>query len=244
MNEVRSSHAVCALDGHIYAVGGCDYDVYALSSVERYDPATNSWTLVSPMQSARVSHSVCVLDGCMFAAGGVDVDQNDLSSMEKYDPQTDSWSTVAPIQHARYTHAMAVLDGHIYVAGGYGEDEDGDVITLHSVERYDAATDSWSSVADLVRSRNDFGLSVANGRLTAVGGHGEQSVEQYDVATDTWSVVPAMQMPTTRFFSASCAVEGDALAASTHTGRHNAWGCMLRERMKDATPAECKLQDV
>jgi hypothetical protein len=120
-----------------------------------------------------------------------------LSSVEKYDPLTNSWSDVAPMRHTRMYHAMTVLDGHVYVAGGHG--------AIRSVERYDAATNSWISVAGMVQGRTDFGLYVVNGRLTAVGSCESQSVEQYDVATNTWSVVPAMQMPFTRNYFASCA---------------------------------------
>jgi N-acetylneuraminic acid mutarotase len=242
MNEARSFHAVCVLNGHIYAVGGYGGDDL-LTSVERYDPSTDSWTFVTPTETSRCQHAVCVLDDCIFASGGYG-HAGRLASIEKFDPQTDSWSAVAPMQHARYHHAMAVLDCHIYIAGGLLDSEDEDPVDLPSVERYDAATDSWSSVADMVHAHPHFGLSVVNGRLTAVGGCDTHTVEQYDAAADTWSVVPAMQMPSARQWFASCTVESDAIAASTHTGRDNAWGRLLRERMKDATPAECKREDV
>jgi kelch-like protein 2/3 len=194
------------------------------------------------MRTARAYHAVCVLDGCIFVSGGTIARQQYVASVEKYDPLTDSWSAVASMQHARTGHAMAVLNGHIYVAGGCWMNEDEEKEFLRSVERYDAATNSWSSVADMVEERDNLGLLVVNGRLTAMGGRGEQSVEQYDAATNTWSVAPAMQLPSVRNFSASCTVEVDAWPASTHPGRDNVWGRMLRERMKDATLAECALQ--
>ena len=55
---VRDGHAVAALDGKLYAIGG--YDGGYLASVERYDPATNAWEAVAPMAAARVS-AVAVL---------------------------------------------------------------------------------------------------------------------------------------------------------------------------------------
>ena len=52
MATARNSHAVAVLDGKLYAVGGQNYGL--LSSVERYDPATNAWEAVAPMAAARV----------------------------------------------------------------------------------------------------------------------------------------------------------------------------------------------
>ena len=41
-SSLPSSHAVAALGGKLYAVGGLNDDDGYLSSVERYDPATNA----------------------------------------------------------------------------------------------------------------------------------------------------------------------------------------------------------
>ena len=52
MAEARYDHAVAVLDGKLYAVGGLNDDGGILSSVERYDPATNAWEEVAPLPSA------------------------------------------------------------------------------------------------------------------------------------------------------------------------------------------------
>ena len=59
-----------------------------------------------------------------------------------------------------------VLGGHIYAAGGYDIDDE----ALNTVERYDAASDRWSSVAATsVRvARRYFGSVVVGG----AGGQG------------------------------------------------------------------------
>ena len=60
MATARYSHALAVLDGKLYAVGGYGWgysgeggDDGDLSSVERYDPATNAWEAVAPMATAR-----------------------------------------------------------------------------------------------------------------------------------------------------------------------------------------------
>ena len=66
--------SVAVLDGKLYAVGGYDgvgyyddavgyYDAGRLSSVERYDPATNAWEAVAPMATARLNFGVASLRG-------------------------------------------------------------------------------------------------------------------------------------------------------------------------------------
>jgi len=56
---------MATLYGLAYAIGGSD-NCKVLSSVERYDPVRNSWTLVQPMSTARMYHGVVVLEGSLF----------------------------------------------------------------------------------------------------------------------------------------------------------------------------------
>ena len=59
MATPRDNHAVAVLDGKLYAVGGYNDDGF-LSSVERYDPAANTWEAVAPLTTAR-AYPVAVL---------------------------------------------------------------------------------------------------------------------------------------------------------------------------------------
>ena len=60
MVAARNSHAVAALGGKLYAVGGLNDDDGYLSSVERYDPATNAWEAAAPLTTARLDHGITV----------------------------------------------------------------------------------------------------------------------------------------------------------------------------------------
>ena len=67
MAEARYAHAVAVLDGKLYALGGVilnDPNGYGgyLSSVKRYDAATNAWEAVAPMATARDELTVAVLN--------------------------------------------------------------------------------------------------------------------------------------------------------------------------------------
>lgn len=56
------------LDGYVYAVGGWEGS-FRLDSVEKYDPATNTWTLVTPMKTALTSAAVVAADGMLYVTG-------------------------------------------------------------------------------------------------------------------------------------------------------------------------------
>ena len=104
----RNLAGVAVLDGKLYAVGGRNDDEDALSSVERYDPATNAWEAVAPLAAARGFLDVAVLDGKLYAVGGYNDDDGSLSSVERYDPalrDACGSEAVAPMGTARDYHA-------------------------------------------------------------------------------------------------------------------------------------------
>lgn len=61
--------------------GWCSGD--AISSVERYDPQTNEWRMVAPMNKRRCGVGVAVLNDLLYAVGGHD-GQSYLNSVERY----------------------------------------------------------------------------------------------------------------------------------------------------------------
>ena len=155
----RESHAMAVLDGKPYAVSGSNEDDGYLSSVERYDPATDAWEAVAPMAAARESPTAAVLDGRLYAVGGYCGDGNYLSSVGRYDAATSAWEAVAPMATARDSHGVVVLDGKLYAAGGLGAGHN----LLSSVERYDPALGTWEAVAPMAEARA-HALAVLDGK--------------------------------------------------------------------------------
>ena len=56
-----------------------------LSSVARYDQATNAWEVVAPMSTARSWPTAVVPDGALFAMGGYVGEGGGLGLVERYD---------------------------------------------------------------------------------------------------------------------------------------------------------------
>jgi N-acetylneuraminic acid mutarotase len=189
--------AATGLDGRIYAIGGVDSSSSTLSTVEAYDPTTNTWTAVAPMPTARYgSAAVTGPDGKIYAIGGLSSSSSILSTVDAYDPSTNTWTTLAPMPTTRYLLAAVTgPDGKIYAIGGYN----GGI--LSTVEAYDPSTNTWTAVAPMPTAR--YGLVAAtgpDGRIYAIGGNNGGSVstvEVYDPTTNSWTTVASM--PTARY---------------------------------------------
>ncbi|NXU78896.1 KLHL1 protein, partial [Oreotrochilus melanogaster] len=95
MCKRRGGVGVATCDGFLYAVGGHDAPASnhcsrLLDYVERYDPKTDTWTMVAPLSMPRDAVGVCLLGDKLYAVGGYD-GQTYLNTMEAYDPQTNEW---------------------------------------------------------------------------------------------------------------------------------------------------------
>ena len=197
--------AAAAVDGIIYAIGGWDGG-RDRSTVEAYDPATDTWTTKGDMPTIRTTPTASVVDGIIYVIGGQfgigDIEV--LSAVEAYDPATDTWTTKADMPTARYSHAACVIDGRIYVSGG--KTEWGSLDRVPTVEVYDPATDTWTQASDMPMARSGHSASAVDGKIYILGGMnidieqfeaGEITLDEaielfsiadvYDPATDTWT---------------------------------------------------------
>ncbi|XP_078494070.1 uncharacterized protein LOC144749569 [Ciona intestinalis] len=142
MKIARCGHCLVAHNGHLYSLGGHDGKQY-LCSVERYDPLSDEWEEVAPMQTPRLGFAAVVLNNAIYAIGGHDGKQR-LKSVEKYNVDDDTWVYVENMNTERYVHAACVAQNKIYVVGGV----DSNFEIVKSIECYDDQTDKWSVVGE------------------------------------------------------------------------------------------------
>lgn len=117
LSFARSGHAVASIGGLIYAIGG-ENDSLIYDTVECYDPALNSWSLVAPLTAPRVACGVCVVEDFMFVIGGW-VGSEIAENIERYDPDLDRWDVVGKVETKRFHLGVTEMDGLIYVAGKF-----------------------------------------------------------------------------------------------------------------------------
>jgi hypothetical protein len=89
----------------------------ALSSVERYDPISDTWTVMNPLPMATYAHSGCVINNTAYISGGYCYG-NFMQHMYAYNAESDDWITLAPMSLSRGWHCMTHLNDCIYVFGG------------------------------------------------------------------------------------------------------------------------------
>ncbi|HJT22946.1 MAG TPA: kelch repeat-containing protein, partial [bacterium] len=171
-----------------------------------------NWTILAPMPTGRQELAAGVDNGILYAVGGYG-NSGILNTVEAYDPATNSWSTKVPMPTARQGLAVGVVNGILYALGGIGIAHGGGSgsVYLNTVEAYNPATNSWSTMAPMPTARYGLSVAVMNGILYAVGGWNFSSgllntVETYDPATNSWSTKAFM--PTARSNTAAGVLDG------------------------------------
>lgn len=221
MPTVRSGFTTCVVNGKIFAIGGYVDGLgdLSLSTVEMYDPKTDTWERKADMPTARTDAAVSVVDGKIYAMGGTvlgrfEVDilvdgevrriprwkPEDLPTVEMYDPDTDTWTPRADMPTPRNT-STCVVDGKIYAIGGTSDKVKS--FRLDTVEVYDPDTDTWAKGKNMNRARAGAAVGVVDGKIYVMGGTGLpmilnhpgpflSSIEVYDPKRNHWREVGDM----------------------------------------------------
>ncbi|MEJ2258164.1 MAG: kelch repeat-containing protein [Woeseiaceae bacterium] len=212
----RRDFATATLNGRIYVIGGGDVMAGGVpapptTTVEVYNPETDSWTFATPMLRAVTNHAAVALDGKIYVVGGEEDFLPMSGAVQEYDPATQLWTLRASMQTPREGAAAAAFDGRIYVIGGTSGGMD-----IGTVEAYDPATDSWASLPPLTEPRRDLSAEVVGDELMALGGHTgsyaldagyRRVVEVYDPVDNVWLGAADMLLPRADFASAVVATE-------------------------------------
>ncbi len=202
MPTPRAMHTSTVVNGKIYAIGGRQREDEAgnLSTVEEYDPTTDTWTTKTPMPTSRYGLATSVVDGKIYAIGG---GVGSASIVEEYAPATDTWARKADMPTGRRLLSTCAVNGKIYAIGG---NTPGILSGLKTVEEYDPVTDTWTRKADMPTGLWGLCANVVSGKIYAFGGRPGSSamplVQEYDPATDTWTRKSDMLIGTSEMASA------------------------------------------
>jgi N-acetylneuraminic acid mutarotase len=190
--EANSEMAVAEVDGKIYVLGGYPSSREVQTTVQAYDPATDSWDLVAPLPLA-LHHPVAQgVANKLYSLGG-QTDAGDTNRTLVYDPTTNEWQDLAPMPTARGAGASAVIDDRIYVVGGRPPAD-------NAFEVYDVSDDEWTPLPDLPQTypdRNHLAATAIAGKVYVAGGRHSggsftspmtDSLDIYDPSTNMWQL--------------------------------------------------------
>ena len=196
-------------------VGCCNVPMDSLTTVEAYDPATDTWAKKADIPTKRMWFSTSVVDGKIYAFGGQSLVERrgkgiakTVRAIEVYDPVADAWENLGDAPRARMRISSVALNGKIYVIGGSTAVSDKGTL----LQVFDPAQNTWADLAPMPTGRGigDGGgltASAVEGKIYAIGGYTKdapnwlQTVEVYDPATDTWD--NQKDMPTGRDYLSS-----------------------------------------
>ncbi len=124
----RNSAASAVIDGRIYVVGGRSARKQAdgtlsqinVSTLEVFDPVSNTWTTRKPMPQARGGLAAAAHRGKLYVFGGEQwvPEQKVFADSWVYDPAQDRWEALPPMPTARHGLGAATLNNRIHVFGG------------------------------------------------------------------------------------------------------------------------------
>ncbi|WAR16523.1 KLH18-like protein [Mya arenaria] len=157
MKRRRAGSGITVCEGKIYVAGGYDRTLHMdRASMECYDPVIDDWTFMSEMEKARSGLVMATIDQNVYAFGGRYRHTDQYYDMvERFNVLTRQWTTLAQMNTPRAWPGIAIFDGRIYVLGGF----DGGY-RLRSAESYDAETDQWTPISNMLVSRAGCGAAV------------------------------------------------------------------------------------
>ncbi|XP_052001889.1 kelch repeat and BTB domain-containing protein 11-like [Xyrauchen texanus] len=125
---------ICTMYNYLFVAGGIrgvGEKSKVLDKVFCYNPITDRWSEVRPMNQARSQLKLVSMDGYLYAIGG-----ECLFTVEKYDPRMDRWTAVAPLPKGAFAvaHEATTCNGELYVSGGS---------LFYRLLKYDPKRDEW-----------------------------------------------------------------------------------------------------
>jgi len=195
--SVRQEHAVVALEGEIYVIGGFAPGVSA--SVAAYDPSVNRWRDVAGFPMPFHHANAAAVGGTLYVAGfyaGSSFSNADGRTFA-YDPQQDRWAErrAMPLGTERASACVAVVGSKIYVFGGANG------TTVRDASAYDTDLDDWQSLPPLPEPREhcvaegiDGIVYIASGRSDGIAGF-EATTWAYDPAAQRYDERAPIRTP-------------------------------------------------
>jgi N-acetylneuraminic acid mutarotase len=180
-----------------------DSSPYNTAVCEAYDYGADTWrtNCASAPAALRMSAFGVMYQGdYLYVVGGRDNSNLTVGSLYIYNMATNSWTT-GPSASARWAHGGAVLDGYVYIFGG-----DGVTTPNTSVQRYNIASNTWETLANLPTGDGWVCGAAAAGKVYCIGGSTNSTrMLEYSPGSNTWTT--RAPIPHARTYSTAVAYD-------------------------------------
>ncbi len=198
---VEVSNFRCDVIGtNLYMPCGLDFNAgLNYTDVQVYDLLTDTWSVAGHTFTGAgpAGQAVVAYNGKLYVFGGGDFEQATpvvTSEVWEYDPAV-GWAALSPMSEAKaWARCASDGAGTIYVSGGY---DFGTSTTLNSIEAYDVAGDSWTTLTDtLPVAMFAHSMEYYNDYLYIIGGSNGPDASAYAYGplsgTPAWQELPDM----------------------------------------------------
>jgi subtilisin-like proprotein convertase family protein/N-acetylneuraminic acid mutarotase len=205
---------VCTDGSNVYILGGASSTGTPLTTLYRYNVATNTYTTLAPFTTGAWNPTAVYLAGKIYKFCGTGA-AGSVNNLEIYDVASNTWTTGAPYPLAISFVSAVAQGGFIYAGGGIQT-----VGTLASLKtyRYDPGTNTWNdaAIADLPATRWGAASAWYNNGFIMAGGYVGGSVTanistsavQWDQATNAWTALANMSTGVARVGGAAFGIGG------------------------------------
>jgi hypothetical protein len=197
----RNLFSVEQIGGKLYVLGGLNPDGNYVSTLEAYDPTTDSWASLADWPHPGFAYVEKVGELLCAIGGYKNLTEPIRRNVDCYDPATDAWFAGPQIPESYSSFAPVVQDGKVYLLGGTSAS----LGLVSSAWSYDPLEGEWHKLKSLPEARGLMGAASVGGRIYLTGGFGTKTFDRddadklqdlsmlvYDPATDQWSHAPDM----------------------------------------------------
>ena len=117
----RNHLTAATVDDSLYAIGGqhaADEVAGLQDDVDRYDPATDTWTPLAALPKARSHIASVVRDGQILVLGGTNPGATSSKDVTAFDPASETWSKLPQLPGGRKTPVAGLIGDNVWLTGG------------------------------------------------------------------------------------------------------------------------------
>ncbi len=164
----RAFAAAVAVNNRIYLIGGARIEngfIVDLNAVDEYNPATDVWTPMAPMNTARSELAAAAINGRIYALGG----RGGGATNEEFDPAANVWTPKTSMNVSRQSLGAFGWNNRIYAVGGR-QLSGQNFVRVAAVEVYVPDVNGWGSLTGLPFERAALGGAAIGPAYFIFGG--------------------------------------------------------------------------
>ena len=205
MPTARAGFGVAVMDGKIYCMGGvashegagnsqADFDWR--TSIDVYDPDTDSWTTEPEMPQSCAWSGTTALHGLFYIINGY----YSWNSAEACNPFENKWTaTSQPNRPRAFQSVCTIGDSILYMFGGVANEKFELVpqVEMFKPDQGPNLDGRWETIAQMDIARRILQACVHDGKIFVTGGYGDVNLDKvsvFDPETGQFSDLPRLPL--------------------------------------------------